>query len=76
MEFLEKSRDDLKAEYLIPEVVGDLVSQGLFKVAVLTGSKNWFGVTYKEDDQEVKDNLIKLQNEGFYPQGLWNLKKS
>ena len=76
VEFLEKSRDDLKAEYLIPEVVGDLVSQGLFKVAVLPGSINWFGVTYKEDDQEVKDNLIKLQNEGFYPQGLWNLKKS
>ncbi len=76
IEFLEKNRTDLKAEYLIPEVVGNLVSQGIFKVAVLPGSKNWFGVTYKEDDQMVKDNLIKLQNEGFYPQGLWKLKKS
>ena len=76
IDFLSKNRDDLKAEYLIPEVVGNLVSQGIFKVAVLPGSKNWFGVTYKEDDQEVKENLIKLQNEGFYPQGLWNLLKS
>jgi NDP-sugar pyrophosphorylase family protein len=76
VEFLEKSKDDLKAEYLIPEVVGNLVSKGLFTVAVLPGSLNWFGVTYKEDDQEVRENLIKLQNEGFYPQELWNLIKS
>jgi hypothetical protein len=75
VDFLEKNRHDLKAEYLIPEVVGDLVSKGIFKVAVLPGSKNWFGVTYKEDDEQVRENLVNLQNEGFYPNGLWNLVK-
>ena len=39
-------------------------------VEVLKSNDEWFGVTYKEDKEEVKTNIQKLINEGKYPEKL------
>ena len=47
-EFLEKTdSSDLKAEYLLPTLIGDRLSDGKLEVKVLQSHDQWFGGTYK-----------------------------
>ena len=41
--------EDLKAEYLLPTIIGELLKEGTVSVKVLKSEDQWFGVTYKED---------------------------
>lgn len=60
-------RDDLlKAEYLIPTVIGDLVTEGKATVRVFENEDRWYGMTYREDKAEVTAALAKLTEEGYY----------
>ncbi|MDO5519581.1 MAG: sugar phosphate nucleotidyltransferase [bacterium] len=63
--------NELKAEYLLPSIVGDLIQENKAEVTVLTSSDKWFGVTYKEDKQVVVDSFAKLVEEGVYPKKLF-----
>ena len=48
--FLDNIREgDLKAEYLLPTIIGNLVRAGRARVRVLETRDKWFGVTYRED---------------------------
>ena len=70
--FLEKlCQDDLKAEYLLPTIIGDLLKEDLVDVTVLKSQDNWFGVTYKEDKQSVIDSIKELIIDGVYPNKLY-----
>ena len=62
---------DVKSEYLLPEVVGDLVRRGKAKVDVLHTHDKWFGVTYKEDKATVVAALRALTDQGLYPERLF-----
>jgi len=64
--------DDIKKEYLIPEVVGDMVKAGKAKVKVLKTSDQWFGVTYKEDKDLVVKSIRNLIEKGAYPAKLFS----
>lgn len=71
--FLEHVKEgDLKAEYLLPTIVDDLIKEGKAEVTVLNTDDKWFGVTYKEDKQIVVDSFRKLVNEGVYPERLFD----
>ena len=71
-EFLASlSPDDVKKEYLLPDVVGNLVNSGKAKVKVLKTSDQWFGVTYKEDKDLVVASVRKLIEKGAYPAKLF-----
>lgn len=61
----------LKAEFLLPTIVGDLVQEGKAEVTVLTSSDKWFGVTYKEDKPVVVASFAKLVEQGVYPEKLF-----
>ncbi len=64
-EFLR--RDDLlKAEYLIPTVIGELVKENRATVRAFENEDRWYGMTYREDKEEVMAALAKLTEEGFY----------
>lgn len=67
----ETNREDLKAEYLLPTIIGDLLQEGKLDVRVLKSHDQWFGVTYKEDREAVTDALGKLIAEGVYPSVLY-----
>ena len=61
----------LKGEYFLPFVVDELLQEKKAEVTVLRSYDNWYGVTYKEDKENVMAALQKLKDEGRYPQKLW-----
>ena len=80
MEILEKgfveflgglTPDEIKKEYLLPELVDRLIKNGSAKVDVLETKDTWFGVTYQEDKETVMNAVKDLTDAGVYPQGLY-----
>ncbi len=64
-------KDPLKAEFYLPFVPGRLIEQGKASVKVLTTEEKWYGVTYKQDMNIVKDALAGMTKSGKYPEKLW-----
>lgn len=71
-DFLKKNSSNLKAEFYIPIIVNELIHSGKGRVKILEGSNTWFGVTYKEDKEEVSRRIRELVNAGEYPKDLWS----
>ena len=71
-EFIDDpTREPLKSECFLPNVVGDLKNKGLCTVDVIETSANWYGVTYADDKPAVVAKINGLINDGVYPKGLW-----
>ena len=66
--------EDIKAEYLLPKIIDDLVQEGKAKVRVLDTPDKWFGVTYQEDKQAVVDAIRGLIRDGVYKEKAVRLK--
>ena len=68
-EFFEKEvpGNPLKAEYLIPIFIGELLEQGKMSVKVLRT-----GMTYHEDVAAVKDSFKKMLENGVYKAELFS----
>lgn len=64
--------EDIKAEYLLPKIIDDLVQEGKAKVRVLDTPDKWFGVTYQEDKQAVVDAIRGLIRDGVYKEKLFD----
>ena len=70
--FLNDNKENLeKCEYLIPEVVQNLINEKKASVKVVDTSAIWYGVTYKADKEKVVESIKKLVDSGIYPKGLW-----
>ena len=68
--------NELKAEYLLPIYIDELLKAGRVSVKVLPTHDRWFGVTYAEDKQVVIDSFAKLIADGVYRKDLFSdLKK-
>ena len=77
-EFFETmgDKDVLKAEYLLPIYIDELLQAGKVSVKVLDSNDKWFGVTYKEDKDYVVESFGKLIDAGVYAEDLFSdLKK-
>jgi hypothetical protein len=70
-EFILENAGNLKAEYFIPGVVNDLIKSQRANVRILPCNETWFGMTYKEDRQNVVRNIRDLVHAGIYPHNLW-----
>ena len=71
--FFESNKNDLlSSEYLIPDVVSNLINEGKVSMKVIKTSSNWHGVTYKEDTPDVKNAIRKLVDKGEYNINLWS----
>ena len=71
-EFLkDEAGDPLKKEYLLPELIDQLIHSGKAAVDVLETKDEWFGVTYQEDKASVQAAFKKLTDDGVYPEGLY-----
>ena len=62
---------DLKAEYVLPVLVDQLMKEEGLQVDVLSTDAVWFGVTYKEDKAYVQSQLKKMHEQGAYPPRLF-----
>jgi UTP-glucose-1-phosphate uridylyltransferase len=71
IDFLNQNQGNLKAEFLIPTLVGDLVKENLIKVKLISTPSLWFGITYPEDRQEVVEKIKTLVTTGVYPSKLF-----
>ena len=70
--FLNKTEaEDLKAEYLLPTLIGELLSEHQLEVRVLKSHDQWFGVTYQEDKATVTEAIQRLISRGIYPSRLF-----
>ena len=65
------SANPLKAEYLLPTLIGGLLRTGSCTVKVLETNDKWFGVTYKEDKPVVVESFKKLIADGVYGEELY-----
>lgn len=63
--------DPLKGEYFLPSVADRLVKEDKAKVKVLKTSDKWYGITYPEDKEDVKNALESMKDKGMYPSKLW-----
>ena len=62
--------ENIKAECLLPVMVGDQLQKGALEVSVLHSADKWFGMTYHEDREIVAEELRKLHARGDYPESL------
>ena len=73
-EFFEKEvpGNPLKAEYLIPIFIGELLEHGKISVKVLKTNDTWYGMTYHEDVAAVKDSFKRMLENGVYKADLFS----
>ena len=65
------NKDILKAEYLLPIYIDELLQAGRVSVKVLDTNDKWFGVTYKEDKDYVVKSFARLIEDGVYQKNLF-----
>ena len=70
--FIDNKEDLLTSEYLIPDVVSNLIKDGKASMEVIRTTASWHGVTYREDTPDVKNSIKKLVDEGEYKENLWS----
>ena len=66
--FLKNNINDIKSEFLIPDILDDISRD---YVHVENTDENWFGVTYAEDSFFVKKKIKNLVENKTYPSPLW-----
>lgn len=72
-EFFDNNKDNLlTAEYLIPDVLSNLIKNNKASTKVIPTSANWYGVTYKEDAPGVKRAIQNLVDNHEYNDNLWD----
>ena len=61
----------LKAEYLLPILIGQLLQRKEVTVQVLPTHDKWFGVTYAADKAAVTESFAQLIAQGVYGEDLY-----
>lgn len=70
--FLDKLNDNpQKKEYLLPNIVAELLEKRAASVKVLGTSDRWIGITYKEDIEPAQKGFSLMIEKGLYPVNLW-----
>ena len=70
-DFLDNS--DLSSdEFFLPSVVFNCIKRGDCKVKVYSTDERTYGVTYKEDKDDVVKGIESKIKDGVYPEKLWN----
>ena len=64
-------KNPLKCEYFLPSVANAQIQKGLGTVRVLPTEDVWYGVTYSEDLQSVKNAIRAMKEQKLYPEELW-----
>ena len=71
VDFLQKNISNPKSEFYIPFVVDALIKQHKIRVKVLQTDSQWYGITYREDRQQVIDRFKEMVDNKIYPPVLW-----
>ncbi len=71
-EFVAKNIGNPSAEFYIALLVNEMIRRKKGRVHIVDGGTTWFGVTYKEDKDEVSGKIKQLVGQGVYPTSLWS----
>ena len=71
VEFATEHANNPRAEFFIPLYVNKMLKEGTMKMTVLESGDKWFGITYREDREEVVTSFNTLVTQGVYPSPLW-----
>lgn len=72
LEFFENNTDLLKGEFLIPDVVAKCTKDNTKNVYVKKTTAQWLGMTYQEDKEKIRQEIITFISQGIYPNKLWD----
>lgn len=70
--FIKENILSEKGESYLPEGASDIVKTNQGKLKFYTTQEKWFGMTYSEDRANVKKELAKKTEAGYYPEKLWD----
>jgi UTP-glucose-1-phosphate uridylyltransferase len=70
-DFIRDNASSLNAEFYIPTTVNNLVKSKLATVKILNCQEQWFGMTYKEDKEQVIRKITERIGKKEYPEKLW-----
>lgn len=71
-EFFLENQDNLQScEFLLPNVLADMIYEKRATIEVIPTNSKWMGVTYQKDKDYVVSSLNKLIQEGVYQEELW-----
>lgn len=71
-EFFDNMKNEETSEFLITEVLDKYIKNKEITIEVIDTDSVWYGVTYKEDKEDVVKAIGKMINEGIYSSNLWN----
>ena len=69
---IEVPANPMKSEYLLPVHIGGLLRKNKVSLKVLETPDTWFGVTYAEDKDYVKESFKALIDAGVYKEDLYS----
>ena len=70
--FVIQHSENSKAEFFIPLIADAFIKEHPNMIEVIPTTSQWFGVTYKEDAEGVKQSIDQLIKDGVYPSNLWD----
>ena len=67
--FLDELTEEnaLTKEFFLPAFVDSLIKTGKADVEVLPTTSKWYGVTYREDKENIMAAMAKMHEDGIYP---------
>ena len=72
IKYLEKNKENLDScEYVLPEMIGELIKENKADVTILPTNDKWIGITYKEDLVPAQKSFKKMFDQGLYPDNIW-----
>lgn len=66
IEFLKEKINVPKSEFYLPSIASNVIEKGEKQVSVLVAEDKWYGVTYKEDKENVVSALAEKIKNGEY----------
>ncbi len=72
VEFLTQTEDLTAGEFYIPSVVQKSIDNKRADVKVLSTTSKFYGMTYREDLEKLKQDIYQLIKAGIYPEDLWS----
>ena len=56
----------------MPDIVAKQIKDGKAEVEIIDTHEKWYGITYKEDKEDVVKAIREMIDKGIYKENLWN----
>lgn len=71
-DFIKSKVSEPKAECLLPDACSEMVNEGKGTISVYRTDEQWFGMTYHDDLEIVRNAIAEKIRQNRYPEKLWS----